>query len=32
MSVVGETRVVPEALSQLYGELVKVAKEIGLKA
>jgi ATP adenylyltransferase len=28
MSVVGETRVVPEALSQLYDELIRVAKEI----
>ncbi len=30
MTVIGETRIVPEALSQLYGELVKVAKEIGV--
>jgi ATP adenylyltransferase len=29
MSVVGETRVVPEALSQLYDELVKIRKELG---
>jgi ATP adenylyltransferase len=28
MSVVGETRVVPEALSQLYDELIKVGKEL----
>jgi ATP adenylyltransferase len=28
MSVVGETRVVPEALSQLYDELMKVSKEL----
>ena len=28
MSVVGETRVVPEALSQLYGELMKLVEEI----
>jgi ATP adenylyltransferase len=30
MTVVGETRIVPEALSQLYAELIKVAKEIGV--
>jgi ATP adenylyltransferase len=30
MSVVGETRVVPEALSQMYEELMRVAGEIGL--
>ena len=28
MSVVGETRVVPEALSQMYEELMKIAAEI----
>ena len=28
MSVVGETRVVPEALSQMYDELTKLAEEI----
>jgi ATP adenylyltransferase len=28
MTVVGETRIVPEALSQLYAELIRVAKEI----
>jgi ATP adenylyltransferase len=28
MSVVGETRVVPEALSQLYGELIKMVEEV----
>lgn len=32
MTVVGETRIVPEALSQLYDELVRVAKEIGVSA
>jgi len=30
MSVVGETRVVPEALSQSHAELLKVATEMGL--
>jgi ATP adenylyltransferase len=28
MSVVGEIRVVPEALSQMYDELIKVSKEL----
>jgi ATP adenylyltransferase len=28
MSVVGETRVVPQAMSQLYDELIKVRKEM----
>jgi ATP adenylyltransferase len=30
MTVVGETRVVPEALSQMYDELVRVSGEMGL--
>jgi ATP adenylyltransferase len=31
MSVVGETRVVPEAISQLYDELLRVLPEVGGK-
>jgi ATP adenylyltransferase len=30
MTVVGETRVVPQALTQLYTELMKVAAELGI--